>query len=120
MSYIDSYLGTLNSSELKESVVKTSNELILNISSRFTFTSQLNCLLLGNVQSGKTGQMLGAISLLADKGYRLFLLLTTDNIDLQRQTYNRVKNHYKILTLYQKRKKLYLNRYDSQSQLLLF
>lgn len=91
MSYIDSYLGTLNSSELKESVVKTSNELILNISSRFTFTSQLNCLLLGNVQSGKTGQMLGAISLLADKGYRLFLLLTTDNIDLQRQTYNRVK-----------------------------
>lgn len=91
MSYIGTYLNTLQSNELRESVVNTSNELVSNISSRFSFASQLNCLLLGNVQSGKTGQMLGAISLLADKGYRLFILLTTDNVDLQRQTYNRVK-----------------------------
>lgn len=91
MSYIGTYLNTLQSHELRESVVNTSNELVSNISSRFSFASQLNCLLLGNVQSGKTGQMLGAISLLADKGYRLFILLTTDNVDLQRQTYNRVK-----------------------------
>ena len=91
MSYIGTYLNTLQSNELRESVVNTSNELVSNISSRFSFVSQLNCLLLGNVQSGKTGQMLGAISLLADKGYRLFILLTTDNVDLQRQTYNRVK-----------------------------
>lgn len=91
MSYIDTYLNTLQSNELRESVVNTSNELVSNISSRYSFVSQLNCLLLGNVQSGKTGQMLGAISLLADKGYRLFILLTTDNVDLQRQTYNRVK-----------------------------
>lgn len=92
MSYIGTYLNTLQSNELRESVVNTSNELVSNISSRFSFASQLNCLLLGNVQSGKTGQMLGAISLLTDKGYRLFILLTTDNVDLQRQTYNRVKN----------------------------
>ena len=91
MSYIGTYLNTLQSNELRESVVNTSNELVSNISSRFSFASQLNCMLLGNVQSGKTGQMLGAISLLADKGYRLFILLTTDNVDLQRQTYNRVK-----------------------------
>lgn len=91
MSYIDTYLNTIQSNELRESVVNTSNELVSNFSSRFSFASQLNCLLLGNVQSGKTGQMLGAISLLADKGYRLFILLTTDNVDLQRQTYNRVK-----------------------------
>lgn len=91
MSYIGTYLNTLQSHELRESVVNTSNELVSNISSRFSFASQLNCLLLGNVQSGKTGQMLGAISLLADKGYRLYILLTTDNVDLQRQTYNRVK-----------------------------
>lgn len=91
MSYIGTYLNTLQSNELRESVVNTSNELVSNVSSRFSFASQLNCMLLGNVQSGKTGQMLGAISLLADKGYRLFILLTTDNVDLQRQTYNRVK-----------------------------
>ena len=91
MSYRDSYLNTLSSFELRESFLNTSNELVDNISTKFDFCEQINCLLLGNVQSGKTGQMLGAISLMADKGYRLFLLLTTDNIDLQRQTYNRVK-----------------------------
>ena len=91
MSYIESYLNTLGSYELRDSVINTANELVDNISARFDFGKQLNCLLLGNVQSGKTGQMLGAISLMADKGYRLFLLLTTDNIDLHRQTYNRVK-----------------------------
>lgn len=91
MSYIDTHLNALSSNELRESIVNTSNELVAKISSIFSFTSQLNCVLLGNVQSGKTGQMLGAISLLADKGYRLFILLTTDNIDLQWQTYNRVK-----------------------------
>ena len=45
---------------------------------------------MGNVQSGKTAQMFGVISLLADQGYNIFILLTTDNVDLQRQTYNRV------------------------------
>lgn len=92
MSYLESYLNTLSSYELKDSVSNTSNELVTKIAKNFDFSSQLNCLLLGNVQSGKTGQMLGAISLLADKGYRIFLLLTTDNVDLQRQTYKRVKD----------------------------
>ena len=78
MSYIGTYLNTLQSNELRESVVNTSNELVSNISSRFSFASQLNCLLLGNVQSGKTGQMLGAISLLADKGYQQTMLICND------------------------------------------
>lgn len=54
---------------------------------------------MGNVQSGKTGQMLGVISDLADKGYRVFILLTTDNVDLQRQTYNRVKDALTTFTV---------------------
>lgn len=36
--------------------------------------------------------MLGIISAMADSGYKIFVLLTTDNVDLHRQTYNRVKN----------------------------
>lgn len=91
MSYLESYLNTLGSQELRDSVSNTSKEMVAKISENFDFKSQLNCLLLGNVQSGKTGQMLGMISLLADKAYRVFLLLTTDNVDLQRQTYKRVK-----------------------------
>jgi CDP-glycerol glycerophosphotransferase (TagB/SpsB family) len=41
------------------------------------------------VQSGKTGQMLGLIAAIADEGFDLFLLLTTDNTHLHEQTYKR-------------------------------
>ena len=92
MTYLETYTSSLNNSSLSDSITTTAKSVVSNIESRFDFTEPLTGLLLGNVQSGKTGQMLGVISHLADKGYRIFLLLTTDNIDLQRQTYNRVKS----------------------------
>lgn len=49
-------------------------------------------LLLGNVQSGKTAQVLGVLSALADDGdHKIFLYLTTDSVDLQQQTVKRAK-----------------------------
>ncbi|WP_236608895.1 Z1 domain-containing protein [Mannheimia haemolytica] len=51
-----------------------------------------NVLLLGNVQSGKTAQVLGVLSALADDGdHKIFLYLTTDSVDLQQQTVKRAK-----------------------------
>ena len=90
MSYIQSYLNGINNAGLRESIINTSEAVYSNVLKHFDFKTQATGLLLGNVQSGKTGQMLGIISKLADEGYRVFLLLTTDNVDLQRQTYNRV------------------------------
>ncbi len=90
MTFLNSYLDGIHSHTLADSIVNTSSEVLANINKHYSFDKSLTGLLLGNVQSGKTGQMLGIISKLADEGYRLFLLLTTDNIDLQRQTYNRV------------------------------
>lgn len=52
----------------------------------FTYDEHINGLLLGNVQSGKTSQVFGIISAAADEGFRIFILLTTDNIYLQQQT----------------------------------
>ena len=92
MSHLAQYLGTINNPELVSSIKETSQSLVHSIEDKFDFHSQLNGLLLGNVQSGKTGQMLGAMARMADMGYNLFLLLTTDNVDLQRQTFNRVKD----------------------------
>lgn len=91
MSHLEQYLRTLSNQELVSSIRETSGALVKSIEERFDFHSQLNGLLLGHVQSGKTGQMLGAITRMADLGYSLFLLLTTDNIDLHKQTYDRVK-----------------------------
>lgn len=89
--YINDYLSTIKNAEQIESVRKTSTDVYGNISSQIINRTQVNGLLLGQVQSGKTAQMLGVISKMADEGYRVFILLTTDNVDLHRQTYNRVK-----------------------------
>ena len=92
MTFLEQYTGSLRNPELVETILDTSVRMSSEIKNRFDFASQLNGLLLGNVQSGKTAQMLGVISQMADEGYKLFILLTTDNIDLQRQTFLRVKD----------------------------
>lgn len=103
MSHLEEYLRTIDNGELKASIEMTSKSLVDSIQERFDYQSQLNGLLLGNVQSGKTGQMLGAIARMADLGYNLFLLLTTDNVDLQRQTFDRVKGSLTSFTVVSER-----------------
>lgn len=90
--FFNNYISTIDNPELVLSIKETSKSFSSKISEHFTINQQLNALLLGNVQSGKTAQMLGIISAMADSGYKIFVLLTTDNVDLHRQTYNRVKN----------------------------
>ena len=87
--YLDSYLSSINNAELVQTIKEISASFLQKINTNFDINKQLNALLLGNVQSGKTAQMLGIISRMADEGYKLFLLLTTDNVDLHRQTYKR-------------------------------
>lgn len=90
--YLDNYTSKIDNAELVHTINETSSSFINKINENLTSRDQLNSLLFGNVQSGKTAQMLGIISNMADNGYKLFVLLTTDNIDLHRQTYNRVKD----------------------------
>ena len=99
--YLSKYTASINDMELVHTISSTSNEFLRKINENLNMRMQLNALLLGNVQSGKTGQMLGIMSAMADEGYRIFLLLTTDNVDLQRQTYNRVRENltdFNVLT----------------------
>lgn len=89
--FLGQYLSSVNNEELVRTISATSASFIQKINENLTNSKQVNALLLGNVQSGKTAQMLGVIAAMADNGYKFFLLLTTDNVDLYRQTYNRVK-----------------------------
>ena len=90
--FLNNYISNIDNAELVNSINVTSASFIQKINDNFIINKQLNALLLGNVQSGKTAQMLGIISAMADEGYKIFMLLTTDNVDLHRQTYNRVKD----------------------------
>lgn len=90
--YLEDYLSVLHNSSLEESVLKVSKEIEDNVKASFKHIGSISGLLIGNVQSGKTAQMFGAISRFADDGYKIFLLLTSDNVGLQRQTFLRAKN----------------------------
>lgn len=99
MTYLQSYISGIHNPGLVDSILKTSDEVYSNVLKHYNVRESATGLLLGNVQSGKTGQMLGIMSKLADEGYRLFILLTTDIVDLQRQTYNRVLSSLPLFTV---------------------
>jgi hypothetical protein len=94
MQYLNVYLQKINNrgnEALSKSIQKTANDVSDKAIGNFSFVSHDIGLLLGNVQSGKTGQVFGAICKATDMGFPAFVLLTTDNIVLQQQTLERVK-----------------------------
>lgn len=94
MQYLKTYLKKITdrgNTKLAESIEKTANDVGNKHIKIFSFSSHEIGLLLGNVQSGKTGQMFGIICKAADLGFPVFVLLTTDNVVLQQQTLDRVK-----------------------------
>jgi len=74
-----------------ESIKETVDKLIPEHVETFTHKDHIKGLLLGQVQSGKTGQMLGIIAAAADadEAFSVFILLTSDMTSLQQQTYKR-------------------------------
>ncbi|MCF2977891.1 DEAD/DEAH box helicase [Neisseria gonorrhoeae] len=88
-------MNQLTPPELADSVKNTVDGFMEKLSQTEPKIAQ-NVLLLGNVQSGKTAQVLGVLSALADDGdHKVFLYLTTDSVDLQDQTVKRAKANLK-------------------------
>ena len=95
MSYLEQYLNKIRckgNKELAEAINTTVEDIILQYISNFSFREHVVSLLVGDVQSGKTSHMFGIMSAAADEGFGVFVLLTTDNILLQQQTFNRAVN----------------------------
>lgn len=92
-NHLKSYLNILKASSpgAVSSVTDTVSKLMPEHIEQFTHQDHIVGLLLGQVQSGKTGQMLGIAAATADTdpGFTLFILLTSDNSALQLQTYKR-------------------------------
>ncbi|MFU2089355.1 Z1 domain-containing protein [Avibacterium avium] len=100
MSYFKNYLDELKQNQkLVQSIQKTTLDFMDKLAEIDVMKPVTNTLLLGNVQSGKTGQALGIISALADKEYKFFIYLTTDSIDLQKQTLDRVKQNLPLFSV---------------------
>lgn len=94
MQYLKIYLKKIidrGNTKLAESIEKTANDVGDKYIKTFSFFSHEIGMLLGNVQSGKTGQVFGIICRAVELGFPVFILLTTDNVVLQQQTLDRVK-----------------------------
>ena len=89
MSNLLEYTNKIDNQGLVKTITDTSNSVYANIQKHFDYTNHISGLILGNVQSGKTAQTLGVIAKLADEEFPIFLFLTTDNVYLQKQTYER-------------------------------
>ncbi|MDR1583863.1 MAG: Z1 domain-containing protein [Prevotellaceae bacterium] len=94
MSNLDEYLDTIKFNDTKQTIINVASKLFDHQLAEFDYQSQINGLLLGEVQSGKTGQMFGIIAKAVDKGFDLFLVLTTDNMRLQQQTFKRALDSF--------------------------
>lgn len=94
MSFLDNYLRTVKFEETKQSVKEVTDKIFSEHLADFDYRSNINGLLLGEVQSGKTGQMFGVIAAGADQDFKIFLVLTTDNRRLQEQTFKRALDSF--------------------------
>lgn len=94
MNFLQSYLARIRSNgnpALADAVQKTVEDVVPQYISNFSFTDHVVSLLVGDVQSGKTSHMLGLMCAAADESFMNFVLLTTDNILLQQQTFQRAR-----------------------------
>ena len=92
MSYLQFYLDRIRSRgnpALADAISKTIRDVVPQYISNFSFINHVVSLLVGDVQSGKTSHMFGLMCAAADESFMNFVLLTTDNILLQQQTYQR-------------------------------
>ena len=76
---------------LSEAIQKTVDDVVPKYISTFSYRDHVVGLLVGDVQSGKTSHMFGIMTAAADEGFGIFVLLTTDNILLQQQTFKRAE-----------------------------
>ena len=92
-TYLRKYIDELKSRgkyDMAESISQTAEDFTKKNLDTFSFADHDIGLLFGNVQAGKTAQMFGIICAAADASFPIFIMLTTDNVALQKQTYDRV------------------------------
>ena len=90
---LQNYLNNIKTKNpsLATAIKQTTDDIVPEYITNFTFKEHVVSLLVGDVQSGKTSHMFGLMCAAADEGFPIFLLLTTDNVLLQQQTYKRAQ-----------------------------
>lgn len=89
-SQFELYQSTLKPQSLQDAVEVTRQNFVDTVLEDYDNLSDLQVLLYGDVQSGKTSHMLGIIAEALDQQFETVIVLTSPNTRLVDQTYNRV------------------------------
>ena len=84
-------LGYMDAVDVNSVINETATKVVNNLPDPRGSGPSCQGVMLGLVQSGKTGALATSIALAADNGYRCFVVLTTDNLWLYDQTLDRLK-----------------------------
>ncbi|WP_421628779.1 Z1 domain-containing protein [Corynebacterium pseudogenitalium] len=88
--FLDDYLATIDNEALKDGICKTIDLFDERVLQKFRWHGVHKTLMYGDVQSGKTSHALGVIANALDYNFEYVVFLTTDNLALVEQTYDRV------------------------------
>lgn len=116
--HFSSYLERIANLELQKTITTTAEDVFQKVDAN-TSTNHCAGLLLGNVQSGKTAQMLGVVGKLADEGFSFFIILTTDNVYLQKQTLDRACDSLGTMEIMGENDELRFRAYKSDKPIVL-
>jgi hypothetical protein len=84
------------SDHLNKTIARISKDCISN----YNYTKKISAVLLGHVQSGKTGNLIGLVANLIDHKFKYFIVLTYDSVLLYEQTLKRFKTNLENTEVY--------------------
>lgn len=90
MSWFKDYQQTIDQPALRQAIEETRNDFVNTILDDYDYMSDLQVLLYGDVQSGKTSHMLGIVGEALDRDFQTVIILTSPNTRLVDQTHSRV------------------------------
>ncbi len=88
--------GKIVSEHLNKTVSRISKDCLEN----FNYTKKISAVLLGHVQSGKTGNLIGLVANCIDEKFKYFIVLTSDSVLLYEQTLGRFKSSLENTEIY--------------------
>ena len=90
MSFFENYLELFEDEQYRNAIIGTAERFDKQVFEEFRFNSFKQCLMYGDVQSGKTSHVLGVVGKALDRGFKNVVILTSDNTRLAQQTFDRV------------------------------
>ncbi|MEJ5928836.1 Z1 domain-containing protein [Corynebacterium sp. H128] len=98
-AHYQAYLERFSDLKYRQAVEKTAEDFSQNVLDGFDFFSSKQCLMYGDVQSGKTSHVMGVIGKAIEAGFEVIMFLTSDNTRLVDQSFDRIDDTFPYVSV---------------------